>query len=450
MKKLLLLITVGLAGFSANAQYAGPLNLGGAKEAVQTYIPLNNPGPLAGKSSASGGRWYSHVSMVDLYNGNSSQWWLWPIWYDSTVRQVFNTGLGTINYISAAQIIDPIYFTMFHDENINDPNGIDITSWTPYKVDSISFSGVCIRNESRPTTIVDTFILSVSPSSTSTTNQYSYYYTNVTTDAWAGNYAGTDTLKGFTIHRNNTDIANRASNVGGRVIWKVPIDDAMRQVPDGSGNVTVQTFNYPVPGMCEIPAGYGVAMTVTFKSGDVVPVPNVDTFSEYHNFLMYSCEALGSGQMMPYYYYLMADRNSSNLMFGSQDSAYYPSVFIEGWNTIAFRQEFHDMAAHVVCDDCPLLSVKDLNKSILETVTLYPNPADNEVNINFSMSADANATISITNSVGQEVAKQSVKGVKAKQVGTAKFSTANMASGIYFYTVEANGQRKTDRFVVAH
>lgn len=455
MKKLLLLATVALASFSANAQYAGQFSLGGAKEAVNIVTPRNNPGPIAGKSTASGGRWYSHLAMVDLYNGNTTQFWLWPIWFDSTVLQVFNTGPGAINYISGAQIIDPIYFTMFHDENINDPNGIDITSWTPYQVDSISFSGAYVLNANRPSTIVDTFILSVSPSSTSTTNHYSYYYTTAADDAWAGAYvSGSDTLKGFTIHRNNVDIANRASNVGGRVMWKVPIDPALRQ-QDSAGFVDIQNFTYPVmvngaPGMCDIPAGYGVAMTVTFKSGDQVAQPNVDTFSQYHNFLLYSGEALGAAQTMPYYYYTMADRNSSNLMFSAFDSAYYPSVFIEGWNQISFRQEFHDMAAHVYCSDCPLLSVKDINNSVLETTSLYPNPADNEVNINFTMSTDANATISITNSVGQQVATQSVKGVKAKTVGTAKFSTANMASGIYFYTVEANGQRKTERFVVSH
>ncbi len=455
MKKLLLLATVALASFSADAQYAGQLNIGGSKESIDQYTPRNVTGPIAGKSTASGGRWYNHAAAVDLFNGNTSSFRLWPIWFDSTVRQVFTSGLGAINYISGAQVIDPIYFTLFHDPNVFDPNGIDITAWTPYKVDSVSFSGAYVKNLNRSVNIVDTLILSVSASSTSTTNQYSYYYTDIAGDAWAGAYvSGTDTLKGFTIHRNNTDIENRASNVAGRVLWKVPLTDAMRQ-EDSAGFVDIQSFTFPVmvgntPGFVDIPAGYGVAMTVTFKSGDVVAQPNVDTFTQYHNFLLFSGEALGAGQVMPYYFYSMADRNSSNLMFGSQDSAYYPSVFIEGWNTIAFRQEFHDMGAHIVCDDCPLLSVRDINNSQLETVTLYPNPADNEVNINFTMSTDANASISITNSVGQVVAQQNVRGVKAKQVGTAKFSTTNMASGIYFYTVEANGQRKTERFVVSH
>lgn len=458
MKKLLLLLTVALASYSADAQNAGQKNIGGYKESIDKYKARNTFTPTA-KSTASGSRWYDHAAAVDVFNGGVMEFRLLPIWFDSTVLQNFNTGLGKINYISVAQIIDPIYFTLWSDPNIfTDPNTIQIMPYSTYKVDSISFSGAYVKNTNRSVNIVDTLILSVSASSTSTTNQYSYYYgaSGMGTDyTWVDTYvpnAG-DTIKGFTIHRNNTDVVNRASNVGGRVMWKIPLDSSMRQ-EDSAGFVDIVTFTVPVevngvPGVVDIPAGYGVAMTVTFKSGDVV-VPNTDTFSEYHNFMLWSGEALGAGQIMPYYYYTMADRNSSNLMFSDNDSAYYPSIFIEGWNAATFSREFHSMQAHVVCDDCPLLSVKNINNNLLETVTLFPNPADNEVNVNFTMSNDATAKVYITNAMGQLIASQNVNDVKAKKTSTVKFSTANMASGIYFYTVEANGQRKTDRFVVTH
>ena len=462
MKKLLLLAVTIITGFGANAQQAGALNIsGGANSAVDQYQIRNDDFRPSAKSTIAGSRWYNHSSVVDFLTGGSlMQFRLFPIWFDSTVKQNFTSGLGTINYISAAQIIDPIHFTLWNDPNVFDPNLIAIEPETSYKVDSISFSGAYITNANRPVTIVDTFIVSVSPSSTSTTNLYSYYYTTPALDAWAATYNGNpapeDTLKGFTIHRTNTDVVNRASNVGGRVMWKVPIDSSVRQ-QDSAGFVSIVNFTLPVevngvPGVCNIPAGYGVAVTVTFKSGDVI-IPNTDTFSEYHNFMLLSGEALGTGTPMPYYHYQYRDRNSSNLMFASNDSAYFPTLFIEGNNQPTFRNEFHDIDAHIVCDDCPTVaeyaSVKNINNAVYTEAEAYPNPAANEVNITFAINQNTNATVSVTNAIGQVIATQKVNAVSG-QSNKVTFSTADLSAGVYFYTLEAKGQRTTSRFVVAH
>jgi hypothetical protein len=449
MKKLFLLATAALVGFGANAQNALPIG-GGLKQAIPTHQIANGPTGVLGKSTAGGSRWYDHMATVDIFNGGVMSTSLMPIWFDSTVMQNFTTGLSNINFISAAQIIDPIYYTLFNDPNIFSPTDIRVSPSDAYQVDSVSVSCAYVKNLNRSANIVDTLILSVSPST------YSYYWATAASgdpdDAWVNSYvpnAG-DTIRGFTIL--NVDSINRASLNPGVVMWKVPMGDAMRQ-EDSAGFVDIQTFDFPVmvngnPGVVDIPANRGIAITVTFKSGDVVPVPNVDTFSEYHNFSLFEGEALGDGQLMPYYYYTQSDRNMSNLMFSTDTTRYIPSVFIEGWNTADFRQEFHAIAAHVVCATCNPLDVAS-TKSNVSQVVAYPNPANNEVNIAFTTAQSGKVNVSVTNAVGQVMSNQTINAVAGQNNKTA-VSTANMASGVYFYTIEANGQRTTNRFVVSH
>lgn len=454
MKKLFLLATAAVVGFGANAQNAQPIVGGGFKQATQTYQISHGPTGVLGKSTAGGSRWYDHMATVDIYNGGVMSTSLMPIWFDSTVLQNFTTGLSNINFISAAQIIDPIGYELFNDVNVFDPNDIRVGNTDAYQVDSISVSCAYVKNLNRSQNIIDTLILSVSPST------FSYYWVTAATgdpdDQWANNYVQTagDTVRGFTIL--NVDSVNRSSLNAGVVMWKVPMGDDMRQ-EDSSGFVDIQTFDFPVmvggvPGVCDIPAGRGIAITVTFKSGDVVPVANVDTFSEYHNFSLFEGEALGAGTTMPYYYYSQGDRSMSNLMFSTDTTRYIPTIFIEGWNTTAFRQEFHGIAAHVVCGTCVTLStpssVANTNSSISQVVA-YPNPANNEVNIAFTLGQSSKANVSVTNAVGQVMSNQTINAI-AGQNNQTSVSTANMASGVYFYTIEANGQRTTNRFVVSH
>lgn len=79
----------------------------------------------------------------------------------------------------------------------------------------------------------------------------------------------------------------------------------------------------------------------------------------------------------------------------------------------------------------------------------YPNPANTEVSIPVQLQVTGNVTVNITNAVGQTVAIQNLGKVAAGQKATATFNTQALANGVYFYTVEANGQRLTQRFAVS-
>jgi hypothetical protein len=404
------------------------------------------------KSTAGGSRWYSHSYAVNIFNGGTMEYNLLPLWYDSTVLQINDTTADTIpmRYISAAEMIDPIYYTLFNDPNIYPPGTISIDPSDGYFIDSISFGGVYVKNVNRPNTIVDTLILSVS------VYNYEYNWHTAATgdpeDAWVNNYVPTagDTLKAFTIF--DVDSVQRASNVPGSIVWKVPLDSAMRLVDTGTLNDVV-TYTLPVmvngvPGQYNIPAGRGVAVTITFKSGDTVMNPGQDMFTDYHHFYLLSGEALGLGQAMPYYYYTMSDRNMSNLMRSNDSTKYYSSVELEGFSTVGYAPEFHSISARATCPTCPV-SAEKISKSF-SAVKVYPNPAESEIIISFSTLKDNKVNLSIVSTVGQVILQKDLGVVKANDKIATVVSTSNLANGVYFYTVEADGQKSTGRFVVTH
>jgi hypothetical protein len=81
---------------------------------------------------------------------------------------------------------------------------------------------------------------------------------------------------------------------------------------------------------------------------------------------------------------------------------------------------------------------------------VYPNPANNTVNMSFSLATDANVNVSIMNAVGQIISTQSYGRVNAGVKKTATFSTSGLANGVYFYCIDVDGVRTTNRFVVSH
>lgn len=388
---------------------------------------------------AQGFAYFDHGRRVNEFNGFTMQRNLIPLWFDSTVLEPYpNAGIGPIKYLSALQVLDPIYYSLWVD------SGISIPPTEPYTVDTITFGGVYVKNVNRPNTIVDTLIISVSPHSYEAMIDFNSQADP--NDDWVDAYVPMpgDTIFGFTIF--DVDSINRASNVQGRVIWKIPLDSTMRLVTTGTLD-DIDTFVVPVPGGCNIPAGHGVAITVTFKSGDVVANPYTDMFTDYHHFYFVSSEMLGAGQIMPYYYYTQNDKNMSNMMRSGDTSSYYPAVFLEGWSIIAYAPEFHSIGMYTYCPNCPV-SVKNVTTSFAN-ITAYPNPAGDEVHISFATERDEDVVVTIIDILGQVMSKKDMGAVKANTKANAMFSTKELAGGIYFYTIEANGQKSTGRFVVA-
>ena len=76
---------------------------------------------------------------------------------------------------------------------------------------------------------------------------------------------------------------------------------------------------------------------------------------------------------------------------------------------------------------------------------MYPNPADDRVFIDFGTTNVSNATIRVTNSLGQTI--QTVNNNSVNSTETS-INVSNFGTGIYFVTITADGQEATKKLVV--
>lgn len=460
MKRLLLLSALGFATLGVSAQTSMSTMIPGtdtwyvAKQPAQ-YHTLKTfrqykENPASETPTGIPSRRYSYFNHVNSITGafdngsglgtGSGIITCIPIWFDSTVRQLFTSGYGAVNFSSVCQMIDPAGSLIFNDPANPDYAGkLKITNRDIFQVDSVIIDAVYVGNPSRPKTIVDTLIISLA-------NQNNiYYYWNTASYPWAAKYLhGKDTLWGTA--PIGVDGAMRAAISNGpgspaAVVWKVPLTDDMRDYTGGTVN---NFFAFAPPSTYTVPAGNKVLVSVAFKSGDKW-IPNVDSITRFHRFMPI---AGGSAKAKPYYWYDLGDRNGASLMFSANTTFYAPAEVIEGTNTLAFCYEFLDISAVMSCSSCVATSIND--KKIVSNVEAYPNPAINDVTIPFTVRESADVRVSITNAVGQAIASQEMGRFNASQSGKAAFSISSLSSGVYFYTVEANGQRVTNRIVVAH
>lgn len=469
MKKLLLLVVGGALSFSVSAQRISeakgvPFIQNDNKTQVHKPSnnynlvfkadPIKNSRSVAKGTGAGGDRWYSHWNMMDAFNNQvlstnaaTGNTFVFPIWFDTSKTQRYGNPAyyQAVNYLSMCQNVDPIRSLMFNDPTFS--SEIQIKSYNSYVVDSIAIRGAYVRMPSRPSSVVDTLIFSVIPQDNIT---FFLLKSNTTYGSKIANYTTADTL--WANAPVDVDSINRAAfaPVGTRAFWKEPLTATDGDTPNTTNNtVTVSTMLFKIPGSgVSVPAGNMFAMTATFKSGD-----NSTTFYDsvvnYHRFMPLAGN-ISPGNVMPYIRKAQADggfedRSMSGLMFSSDSSRYTPVINIEVFNTPDFSREVLNFAGHVVCGDCDPVSVGLVGKEIYE-IDAYPNPAADVVNIPFILTSNTDATVTLTNAVGQVVRTQSFNGIDR---ATATFNTNNLTNGIYLYTVEANGQRRSGRVMIA-
>lgn len=454
MKKLFLLSAISAIGaMTATAQEtARAIDVKEGRSMVLTPTATSPVVNSTLKTTAPGFRTYDHASYIEstntALNGRAV-----PIWQDTTIRQNFTSGLGTINYLSVSQVFFP--FDNFWNDPFN-PNflgDIAVTPTNTYNVDSVSILGFYIRGNS-PGAGAKPDSLQISVASQPAGN--AYYWTRSGT-TWAGSYlpTGRDTL--FVSTAINVDSVRKAvrSNplATSSITWTVPLDPAVRKAIDTA--TTFTNFSYKLPTSLVVPAGNVVMVSYTFRSGDTWN-KNVDTITQKHHFRA-GFGYLGTAGATPVankqlYNWYSGDHNMSSLMFSSDSSFYLPTVVIGAINTPAsWFNHYLLNTVTISCGACSTVGTVGINENtLLSSMKAFPNPSNENLTIEFSTKEKANVMINITNMMGQVVATQDMGTVTSGQKSTAIFSTSALPAGIYTYTINANGQKSTSRFSVVH
>src|SRR5690606_38246065 len=210
---------------------------------------------------------------------------------------------------------------------------------------------------------------------------------------------------------------------------------------------------FAIPFGTSIPAGNLVASTVTFKTGEAytpftdtvfVGSVNPDTPFKYNMFCPWFFEQ-SEGQYPKYW-----PDNYISCVFKilPPGNNGYELSYVPGFAYIDAdaRLEFPYMDFVLSCTNCYTVDVANV-KNIVNDAVAYPNPANNTLKVAYRLNAPTASTVSLTNAIGQVVATQQVA---AAAQGEVEFNTSSLSNGVYFYTVEANGQKITHRVAIAH
>jgi Secretion system C-terminal sorting domain len=390
------------------------------------------------------GRYYSFINGLDSLSknnggnglGNNSAFTL--MWQDSTIRQSFSSGLGTVNWRMAYNIFDPTS-SIYNDPDFNAGGEQAIALKDAYVVDTIWVNGAYIQEKANLTNDkLEMYIVkSQAPDA-----QFRYFNLGQTgfPTIKADYYASTaDTL----LVAPTLNLDTVAVKAGGTAGVRTQIDYPLTAA-DTSSFLTYYRFVLPTPIM--VNAGENLAFALKFISGDTY-TKNVDTLNGMNRFgatffeeeksqlMKYRTGSAGGG-----------DLSTSGLMFANDYSDIYPSILIEWFNTATFAREHLDCIWHAKSASAGSVAINGFSKTIAN-INVYPNPAtDKAVFIADFVNNPKNVDLQIVNNMGQVITKKSLSSVN----NSVKYimDLTSVPTGVYTYTFFADGQSQSGKITV--
>jgi type IX secretion system substrate protein len=495
-----------MQGLGSPLQGGHEINLSNLQnEIITKHMAAGHRG--AAKTTALGiGRWYDYsvywqlnFAALRLIGGSEYIFdYGQVIWKDTFCIQYYSSGPGYINLTSMATILEP-QFVGFDDAALWDPilgagDYIEVRPGDNYLVDSFLIPNEYVPgNKAATTTDTLRVCFLYGKGGTLSTDDISSPVSHL-----GGHYAGVSFLEiGWDSVTNcatstsstptawymdvliaNTDTSSLLANIkpyqivqngaGGGMAHKGVIRFSDGSVVSGSATP------YPVP------AGNYVACAYTFISGDpathgagkLAAWPGdtlfgaIAPFDRYNNFsgiIAYweseiDPKTFTPGDKLPtpdFPAYSPIDFNT-----GLFNRIYHPGLSIGGgkyyydpqWDIYdslgrAFPLQDVDVSFHIVCPTCPAVPEKTDFVSVANSVYAYPNPATEELNISFDLSQKTNATASLTNILGQEMA---MKQLNNTAKGNIVFDTKSLPGGVYIYRLQAGTEFYTGRIVITH
>ena len=95
---------------------------------------------------------------------------------------------------------------------------------------------------------------------------------------------------------------------------------------------------------------------------------------------------------------------------------------------------------------CINLGISETDINTIGMSQNMPNPANNMAKVNYTIPSQGKVVFTITSITGQILHTQTIE-AKAG-INSIEFNTANLAAGIYFYTMDFNGQRLTKKMTI--
>jgi len=445
MKKIFILSLIGLGAFATsntNAQSA-KTKLDNQRQVSNDYSrPVKPNISKTDKKTRAGSRWYDMLDATLIYrNGdttgldnNTNSTFLW---IDSTmrVRYTGSTGtyLGGIFIKSMGQVFDP--FAKRFNDHTKLPDYIGEMALRPsdaYTIDSVAVAGYYRKTKQN---ITDTLIISVTYGNLSGT-------ANITSGFWTTGdliscYATDTFLQPFIDYEWSTSAIKQGASGGNVVTKKYILTNT-----DTGGQYIATNIGLSVP------AGNIAAMTYTFKSGDTW-IPNVDTVPAFNFFRAYYTEEIAGELAL----YEKRDFNSNQTIENDTTGwgiTYVPNylyIGASGCSKTFPREQLWTLWKLSANTNGTVGTVDQFVKGIEANV--YPNPATNEAKFTMNLTESANnVTIEIANSLGQTIKVVNAGYINANTEKNVIVNIADLASGMYIYTINADGKKTSNKLMV--
>ena len=93
--------------------------------------------------------------------------------------------------------------------------------------------------------------------------------------------------------------------------------------------------------------------------------------------------------------------------------------------------------------------VNQISKLVVNSFVVYPNPANTSTSISFDIAENNKVTILVYNVLGNLVSNLSQSNDFEKGNNTIQLNTSNLASGVYYITLDINGAKETKKLIIS-
>ncbi len=117
------------------------------------------------------------------------------------------------------------------------------------------------------------------------------------------------------------------------------------------------------------------------------------------------------------------------------------------WHTNAYSSGSVPMI-RLILSDIPNSSINEVSAEAASYINAYPNPATDNVKLSYSLNQKGNVTITVTDLMGRTALVQN-EGMREAGVSySTRINVSSLNNGTYFYTLEVNGVKSTNKIVV--
>jgi hypothetical protein len=440
MKKILLTLSVLASLNAANAQlikngsFIRPIE--GAVKKTNAIAPKNIN---SNKKTRSQSGWMSYQDAIFISGTSDNS--LWPLYGDSSLLVIGTTsnfnwwmhGMGTS--------FDPTS-TKFKDVSFP----FEVKKTDAYQIDSIEILGAYNRKPFN--NYVDTLVIEIAstgtPGCTILQSASSWYGTNL-------GLADT-TLRFATSAYNNTK-NSMSSTVTGKVTIIKLLDAAAYADTNANG---LNDWSIKLPTTLNVAANGKVSVLTTFRSGNQYAFnTNLDSANYWSQFVIGESNGTNTfptpytGEVTTGIIITSGDRYRTS-DGGTPDYTdvsgvqYMQTTYWYGQSG-SFEDPYYNF--HVVCPTCNPTSTNDINSNITSSVS--PNPATSDVTFSLNLKESAkNVTIEISNALGQVVKTTKVGSIAANTTSNTTISVSDLSAGMYIYTINADGQKTSNKLMV--